>query len=51
MSHIVGKDYSISKILPILMDLIKDENADVRLNVASGIIKISTVIGPELLST
>ena len=51
MSHIVGKDYSVQKILPILMDLIKDENADVRLNVASGIIKLATVVGPELLST
>jgi len=32
------------------MDLIKDENADVRLNVAAGIIKIAPVIGVELLT-
>jgi hypothetical protein len=32
------------------MDLIKDENADVRLNVASGMIKLAPVIGPELLN-
>lgn len=32
------------------MDLIKDENADVRLNVASGMIKLAPVLGPELLS-
>ena len=33
------------------MDLIKDENADVRLNVAQGMIKLASVIGPELLNT
>lgn len=50
MSHIVGKDYTLQKILPILMDLIKDENADVRLNVAGGLIKVAAVIGPEMLT-
>ena len=50
MAHIVGKDYTLQKIIPILMDLIKDENADVRLNVAAGIIKIAPVIGVELLT-
>ena len=50
MAHIVGKDYSSQKILPILMDLIKDENADVRLNVASGMIKLAPVLGADLLS-
>ena len=32
------------------MDLIKDENADVRLNVCSGLIKVAQVIGPEILT-
>ncbi len=32
------------------MDLIKDENADVRLNVAGGLIKVAAVIGPEMLT-
>ena len=50
MAHIVGKDYSTQKIIPILMDLIKDENAEVRLNVISGLIKLAPVVGPELLT-
>lgn len=50
MAHIVGKDYTQQKLLPILMDLIKDENADVRLNVATGMIKVAAVVGPELLT-
>jgi hypothetical protein len=33
MSHIVGKDYTISKVMPILTELLKDDNAEVRLNV------------------
>lgn len=41
MAHIVGKDYSIQKVMPILMDLIKDENADVRLNVTQNMIKVA----------
>ena len=32
------------------MDLIKDENADVRLNVCQGMHKVSQVIGPEILT-
>jgi hypothetical protein len=50
MSHIVGKDYSMQHIFPILMNLIKDENSDVRLNVASGIIKLAPVVGTDLLT-
>ncbi len=50
MAHIVGKDYTITKIMPILMDLIKDENADVRLNVAAGMLKVATVVGADLLT-
>ena len=32
------------------MDLIKDDNADVRLNVAQGMLKVATVIGSDLLN-
>jgi len=34
----------------MLMELIKDENSDVRLNVANGMIKMAGVLGPDLLS-
>lgn len=40
MAHIVGKEYTQQKIMGILMELIKDDNADVRLNVIQGIIKL-----------
>jgi len=41
MAHLIGKDYTIQKVLPILMELIKDENADVRLNVSQGLYKVA----------
>lgn len=36
--------------MPILMELIKDENADVRLNVSSGLLKVAQVVGPDILN-
>lgn len=36
--------------MPILMELIKDENADVRLNVVEGLIKVAHIVGPDLLT-
>jgi vesicle coat complex subunit len=50
MSHIVGKDYSLSKILPILTELLKDDNAEVRLNVIQNLIKLADVVHSDLLS-
>lgn len=50
MAPMVGKDYTQQKIQPILMDLIKDENADVRMNVVSGLVKVASVIGAEVLN-
>ena len=41
MAGIIGKDYTASKILPILMELIKDENSEVKLNVCNGLIKVA----------
>ena len=50
MSHIVGKDYTITKILPILTDLLKDDNAEVRLTVTQNLIKLADVVSNDLLS-
>lgn len=50
MAAIVGKDYTSTKIMPILMDLIKDENSEVKLNVCNGLIKVAQVIGPDVLT-
>lgn len=41
MAGIIGKDYTASKIVPILMELIKDENSEVKLNVCNGLIKVA----------
>jgi serine/threonine-protein phosphatase 2A regulatory subunit A len=50
MAQVVGKEYTVSKVIPILMELLKDENSDVKLNVVSGLVKIANVIGEELLT-
>ena len=50
MSHRVGKEYTVSKVQTILMDLIKDDNADVKLNVVSGMKNVAKVIGAEILT-
>jgi serine/threonine-protein phosphatase 2A regulatory subunit A len=51
MSKYVGKEITISKILPIILDLIKDEDPDVRLNCTkNGMIKLADIIGQDLLS-
>mmetsp|Transcript_22692 Transcript_22692/g.26050 ORF Transcript_22692/g.26050 Transcript_22692/m.26050 type:complete len:238 (+) Transcript_22692:1027-1740(+) len=50
MSQIVGFEVTNSKLLPILLELIKDEDGDVRLNSASGLISLADVLGNDLLS-
>lgn len=50
MAHIVGKDYTMSKILPILTELMKDDNAEVRLNVVQNLIKLADIVQTDLLS-
>lgn len=44
------KDVIISRILPIILDLIKDEDCDVRLNCSNGLINLADSIGTDLLS-
>jgi len=51
MAQIIGKETTQSKILPILLDLLKDENSEVKLNVVSGMVKIANVVGQDLLTT
>jgi len=51
MAQIIGKEYTVGKVLPILMELLKDDNSEVKLNVVSGLVKIAGVVGNELLSS
>ena len=50
MSTIVGKDFCISTILPIIEKFLTDESSEVRLNVAQNLGKLARTVGPELLS-
>lgn len=44
MAGLLGKDYTLNKVLPILIELIKDESAEVRLNVIQNLYKIAEVV-------
>ena len=50
MGPIVGKDFSMTRILPILEQLLKDDSSEVRLNVSSNMAKLSGVVGADLLT-
>lgn len=51
MSEYIGKDYSSSKIVPILSELLKDENSEVKLNVVKGIEKIAVIVGMNVIQS
>ena len=51
MASIIGKDFTQSKVTPILMELLKDDNSDVKLNVVQGLTKIAKVVGQDLLTS
>ena len=44
MAPIIGKEYTISKVTPILLELLKDDNAEVKLNVVQGLVNIAKVV-------
>ena len=50
MAPIVGKDYSVTRVMPILETLLKDDSSEVRHNVASNMAKLAGVVGPDLLT-
>ena len=50
MAQIIGKDHTSQKVLPILMELLKDDNSEVKLNVVGGLVKIANVLGADLLN-
>lgn len=51
MASIIGKEYTSQKVVPILMELLKDDSSDVKLKVVNGLVKIANVIGEEILTT
>lgn len=50
MAPLVGKDYCMNRVVPILQELLKDDSSEVRLNVASNMKKLAGVVGPDLLT-
>lgn len=50
MATILGKEQTNKQILPILIELLKDENSEVKLNSINGIVKIANVQGQDLLT-
>lgn len=50
MAPLVGKNYCISTVIPILLELMKDDSSEVRLNVAGNMVKLSSVVDSALLT-
>jgi len=50
MSVIIGKEHTNSKVLPVLLELLKEDNSEVKLNVVEGLFTIARVIGHDLLN-
>ena len=44
------KDYTNTKILPILQDLLKDDNSEVKLKTLENFLKVAHVIGTEVIT-
>jgi len=44
MATFIGKEFTVQKVVPILLDLLKDDNSEVKLNVVNGLVKIAKVI-------
>ena len=50
MAQYIGKDQTKEKILPVIIDLLKDDNSEVRLNCILAANSISKVILTEILT-
>ena len=51
MANIIGKEYTTAKVIPILMELLKDDHHEVKNNVVRGLTKIANVVREDLLNT
>lgn len=49
MAKIIGQEMTISKVIPILMELLKEDNSEVKLKVIPGLEKIAQVVPPDAL--
>lgn len=49
ISECVGKDMTIQKICPILLELLKEDNSEVKLCVVEGLMKVAKIVGLDNL--
>lgn len=49
MAPLIGKESTKAKIMPVITELLKDENSDVRLNCVQNILKIADVLGNDFV--
>merc|ERR1712224_1133394 len=50
MASIIGKDFSNTKIVPVICNLLDDQNSDVKLSAVKGVAKLANTIGKEVLT-
>ncbi len=51
MCTVLKKDVVMSKLVPMLVDLLKDEHHEVKLGVLTGLQSVAKVVGPDLLTS
>ncbi|OMJ90390.1 hypothetical protein SteCoe_7309 [Stentor coeruleus] len=47
----LGKDFACTKLMPIVLSLINDDNYEVKLNIIQGLGKLASTIGNDLMSS
>jgi serine/threonine-protein phosphatase 2A regulatory subunit A len=50
MAEVVGKNFTATKIYPMIAELLKDESSEVKLSVVQGMNKIARVVGADILN-
>jgi len=50
MSHILGRDFTNTKILPLALSLLNEENHDIKLAAIKGLDDLATIVGVEILT-
>ena len=51
MASVIGKDTTNQKVVLILLELLKDENSEVKMNTIGGLINIAQVVGQDMLTS
>lgn len=49
LAQFIGKEQTITRLLPTVQDLLRDENADVKLSMLKGLISLIESLDQEIL--